>query len=81
MSDLREDVRQVLNRHSAENASNTPDFILADFLLGCLVYYELAIQARSKWYGHMDAIGGPIGLTVATLAAKPAETKEEKTDA
>jgi hypothetical protein len=75
MSDLREDIRQVLNRHSAENASNTPDFILADFLLGCLVYYEQAIQARSKWYGHMDGIGGPIDLTAA---AKPAE-KEEKT--
>jgi len=51
MPDLRDDVRDLLNRHSRENASNTPDFILADFLMSCLEAFEFGVQERESWYG------------------------------
>lgn len=52
---LRSELKALLNKHSAEAGSNTPDHILADFLLGCLATYDEALQARAAWYGRMDA--------------------------
>ena len=58
MSTLREDLAGLLNKHSAENGSNTPDFILASFLMTCLTAFDLASKAREKWYGRKDSPGG-----------------------
>jgi hypothetical protein len=53
---LEEDLRATINRHSAENGSDTPDFILASYLLGCLDCFDAAVLARSNWYGRHDSI-------------------------
>ena len=42
----------LLNRYSKENASNTPDFILASYLAGCLAAYDQAVQQKETWYGR-----------------------------
>ena len=53
MSDnLATDIAVLLNRYSAENASNTPDFILAHFLVKCLAAFDRATQQRDTWYGR-----------------------------
>ena len=36
----------------AELSSNTPDFIIAQYLLGALGAFERAIQQRETWYGR-----------------------------
>ena len=41
----------ALNGVSAENASNTPDFILADHLYQSLLAFEKTTAARQRWYG------------------------------
>lgn len=41
----------LINRHSLENGSDTPDFILAQHLYECLVCYQRTITARDKWFG------------------------------
>lgn len=56
---LEQDLADVLNRHGEENASNTPDFILARFLLGCLASWNLAVQQRENWY-ERDFTAGTI---------------------
>ena len=48
--DLEKDIARALNGVSAENKSNTPDFILAEFLIGCLDSFDKATQLRDKWY-------------------------------
>lgn len=45
----------AINSESRENASNTPDFILASYLVECLKNYEAAVNAREKWYGRSNA--------------------------
>jgi hypothetical protein len=52
------DIATIINRHSRENASNTPDFILAEYLERCLITFEMASNAREKWYGKKLSIGG-----------------------
>ena len=45
---LREDIEHAINCNSAENGSNTPDFILAEFLTDCLAAYNKALVEREK---------------------------------
>jgi len=49
---LREELQSTINRHSAEHGSNTPDFILAQYLTSCLAAFDEAVNAREKWYGR-----------------------------
>lgn len=57
MNRFRDDLERLLNSHSAENGSNTPDFILACFLLQCLEAFDGAVTHRARWYGRIDAPG------------------------
>lgn len=50
--ELEEEIRAGLNRVSAESASNTPDWILAQYLLACLDAFNMAVQQRESWYGR-----------------------------
>lgn len=49
---LATELSGLLNRYSQENTSDTPDFVLANFLLACLEAYNNAICAREIWYGE-----------------------------
>lgn len=51
MSDLRADITAAINRASAENGSDTPDYILARFLEASLVAFDVAVRDRDEWYG------------------------------
>ncbi len=57
MSSLREQIEHAINRASAENGSNTPDYILANYLTDCLDTFGKAVMRRSEFYGFRDAIG------------------------
>ncbi len=48
--DLRKELESAINRCSAENESNTPDWILASYLGSCLAAFDAAANARNKWY-------------------------------
>lgn len=48
---LGADIRKLLNGCSRENKSDTPDYILASYLMTCLNAYEVAINKRDAWFG------------------------------
>jgi hypothetical protein len=52
VSEFEQDLTAVLNRYSQENASDTPDFILASFLIGCLEQWNRCVGRRERWYGR-----------------------------
>lgn len=52
MKDLQEEVASLLNKVSAENDSNTPDFILAAYLMDCLRAFNKAVLMREEWYNR-----------------------------
>ena len=56
-SQLRTDIEMAINRNSAENGSDTPDFILAEYLMTCLEAFDKTVHARSDWYSHHCRIG------------------------
>lgn len=59
-SKLVREIAEVLNRNSAENGSNTPDFLLAEYLVDCLVAFSVASRKREKWYGKQLVV--PAGV-------------------
>jgi hypothetical protein len=56
-SEFQKDLETLLNKHSREAPSNTPDFILAVYLMNCLMAFDSAVTWRASWYGRMDAPG------------------------
>lgn len=60
MAGLRERIQRDLNAVSAENMSNTPDFILASYLVSCLAAFDRAVVQRERWYGRVP-VPGKIG--------------------
>lgn len=51
---LTKEIQGIVNRACRENQSNTPDFILAEYLMACLEAFESATNKRRKWYGDDD---------------------------
>lgn len=49
LTGLRKDIESAINRHSAENGSDTPDFILAEFLMSCLAAFDHTTRRRDGW--------------------------------
>lgn len=46
---FQRELENLLNRHSKENESGTPDFVLAQYLNGCLRLYNQAIRDRAEF--------------------------------
>ena len=51
VSDFQSDLRKLINRHSKENGSDTPDFILAEYLNNCLENFNNIIRKRESQKG------------------------------
>lgn len=49
---LAKELESLLNRHSVENGSDTPDFLLAEYLMQCLAAWNKCVRAREHWYGR-----------------------------
>ena len=51
-TEFRKALEHTINCHSMENGSNTPDFVLAQYLMDCLSAFDKASQHREAWYGR-----------------------------
>ena len=52
MTEFRKAIESAINCSSKENGSDTPDFILAEYLIDCLAAFDKAVRTRDQWYGH-----------------------------
>jgi len=55
---FRKEIEAAINRSSMENGSNTPDFILAEFLDNCLKAFDIAINRREHTYSMGPIVPG-----------------------
>jgi hypothetical protein len=69
---LRRQLAQLLNSASRENESNTPDYILAAYMINCLQAYESAVNARDVWYGRIQRPGQQQQLPPIAIGDGPA---------
>lgn len=52
MATFLEEMGALINKHGMEGRSNTPDFILAEYMLACLRAFEQASVEREGRYGQ-----------------------------
>jgi len=57
LDEFEKELAALINKHSLENDSNTPDFILAHYLRRCLESFNNTSVTREKWYGKSLRIG------------------------
>ena len=57
MSNFLNELQDLINRHSMENPSDTPDYILAQYLQDCLDAFARATKQREAWYGRDNGPG------------------------
>lgn len=50
-TELEKGLEGLINNESRENDSNTPDYILAEYMMACLDAFELASNKREAWFG------------------------------
>lgn len=67
---FREDIERVINCHSRENKSDTPDYVLSQYLCDCLAAYDRAVLARAA-SRNAKALALSCTNGVATPASKP----------
>ena len=66
--DLKERIREAINCASAENGSDTPDFILAEYLTDCLASFNKATTRRTRYFAPTeDGKEQPLELRVRSL--------------
>lgn len=60
-SEFEVELARLINRYSQENGSNTPDFLLASFLVAVLASFNTSVQQRETWYGRDARSSGGSG--------------------
>jgi len=64
---FRKELETLLNKNCQENISDTPDFILAKYLVDCLAAFDQATIRRTAWYnkpsGITEIMGSKVELT------------------
>lgn len=50
--EFTKELKALLNKYSFDNLANTPDFILAEYLLDCFLIYRMAKKDTDKWFGN-----------------------------
>jgi hypothetical protein len=44
------ELKDLINKYSYENGSDTPDFIIAEYVMDCLRSFNKAVEHRTAWY-------------------------------
>jgi len=71
---FKEELTSLINKHSLEGVSNTPDSILATYLLTCLYAFDEATRKRTAWYGQKcdEEAAKVSGLNIQTQVMREA---------
>lgn len=46
---FQKELEELIKKHSMEVDSNTPDYILAEYLTNCLINYNNIIQSKNEY--------------------------------
>jgi hypothetical protein len=74
-TDFRRSLEAIINQHSMENGSDTPDFILAEYLEKCMEAFDAMTKKRSEWYNGKDKAGND-NLDFTAEAARIADENQ-----
>jgi hypothetical protein len=53
---FEKELQLLINRYSMESGSNTPDYILVEYMTNCLNSFHYATRLRDNWYGGKRSV-------------------------
>ena len=75
---LRRELIKLLNSNNIEKCSNTPDYILADYLLRCLTAFNLSVRSREDHNFRKEHLSKDSAENVNQLTDNCERVKDEK---
>ena len=79
-TEFERELTKLLNSQNMENGSDTPDFLLSEYLVQCLVTWNWMTKKRDNWYGQQCGDGARLNGTdkgLQILADKNAINKPD----
>lgn len=70
MGEFYDELKSLLNRYCKENESDTPDFLLAEYLDNCLDNYNYIVRQREVWYGRKPKVYSNLSLKIKEIYEK-----------
>ena len=67
---FEKELERLINKNSAESSSNTPDFILAQYLNACLLAWNTGVQQRESWYGRDPRPSEPFNKPIREIGGE-----------
>ena len=61
---FEEELVSLINIKCREGESNTPDFILAEYMIDCLKAFNKAVNKREEWHGRVNASPSRYGVSI-----------------
>lgn len=58
MKDLEKDIEVLMNQYNVDTMTDTPDFILASYVMTCLRNYMVTKTDTEAWFGKRITING-----------------------
>lgn len=52
LKNFKKELTVLINKYCKESESNTPDFLLAEYLVACLEAFDNTVNRRTKWYNN-----------------------------
>jgi len=74
-----EELTSLINKHSKESESDTPDFLLAQYIEDCLAAYAKVVRARDVWWQSECAEVEKDARIASQGHAKPQDSEEPTT--
>jgi len=50
--EFRKDLIYIINKYSLENDSDSPDWLLAQYIISCLGNFDSTVRGREIWHGR-----------------------------
>jgi hypothetical protein len=57
LEEFQGELSALLNRHSVDSVTNTPDYLLAEFLVQQLQAYSLVTNKNIEWHAWKPGVG------------------------
>lgn len=57
-NDLEKDIEVLMNQYNVDAITDTPDYILASYLMTCLRNYLITKATTEAWFGKRITING-----------------------
>lgn len=78
--EFKKELGELINKHSIEDGSDTPDYLLAEYLCGCLEQFNNTVMQREGYYNRQPYAPPICGGEDGPVSPISDDNKESQSD-